>query len=100
MQTQHGFEPRLINSLGWDTFMSSTDDAAKKVAKERRLVPLDSNSRQQEAVDAMSRCCEAYVWFTRDTQAAFSVFSSDCGGNGQAVRSGDGVPQYGCDKSQ
>ena len=52
--------------------MSKTDDAAKTVAKDRQLVPLDSGFRQQEVVDAMSRCCEAYVWFTRDTQAAFS----------------------------
>ena len=99
MQHKHGFEPRLINSLVWNEYLSRTDDAAKASAKDRQLVPLDSSFRHREAVDAMARCCEAYVWFTRDVKAAFSTFSSGCGGDGNAVRGGDDVVQYGCDKS-
>jgi FkbM family methyltransferase len=100
MQNKHGFEPRLINSLVWNEYMSRTDESAKTSAKDRNLVPLDSNMRHQEVVDAMARCCEAYVWFTRDVKAAFSTFSSSCGGDGNAARGGDGVAQYGCDKSR
>ena len=100
MQHSHGFEPRLINSLVWNEYLSQTDAEAKRSAKERSFVPLDSGFRQQEAVDAMARCCEAYVWFTRDTKAAFAAFSSDCGGDGNAARGADDVNQYGCDKTK
>ena len=79
MQHSHGFEPRLINSLVWNEYLSQTDAEAKRSAKERSFVPLDSGFRQQEAVDAMARCCEAYVWFTRDTKAAFGVRGAQLG---------------------
>jgi FkbM family methyltransferase len=82
MHTEHGMEPRLIDSLAWPTHLGNLEEKKKLRAQKEKLVQLTTESSRQALMDSMIRSrSEGYVWFVANTKSRFPTFEKACGGD-------------------